>query len=143
MPVRRGCVAKRHAGESGGGDIHPFSVQKSDSGLNPHGKRVSVKERKHQHTLLRSWTRPSSCRAETGCVEALEKPDKLRVECQLVNSLDQFCVDTSVLEIRHQRFIVRVDLLYILRLSHEFLESLTYVILRILSRVYILSHSIA
>ena len=39
---------------------------------------------------LRSWTCLSSCRAETSCVEALEKPDKLHVDSQLVNSFDQF-----------------------------------------------------
>ena len=40
----------------------------------------------------------SAGRAECGCVQALEKPDKLwialdalRVESQLVNSLNQFC----------------------------------------------------
>ena len=33
----------------------------------------------------------SACRAENSCVEALEKPGKLRVESQLVSSLDQFC----------------------------------------------------
>ena len=41
-------------------------------------------------------------------------------------------VAARVLEIRHQRFIVRVDLLRILRLSHQFLESLAHSILRIL-----------
>ena len=41
--------------------------------------------------LLRSWTCLSACRAENSCVEALGKPDKLRVESQLVNSLGQFC----------------------------------------------------
>ena len=37
----------------------------------------------------------SSCRAENSCVEAPEKPDKLRVESQLVNSMDQFCAQLS------------------------------------------------
>ena len=41
--------------------------------------------------LLRSWTCLTSCRAQNSCVEGLENLDKLRVESQLVNSLDQFC----------------------------------------------------
>ena len=41
--------------------------------------------------LLGSWTCLSACRAENSCVEALAKPDKLRVEAQRVNSLDEFC----------------------------------------------------
>ena len=48
--------------------------------------------------LLRSRTCLNSCRPVNGCVQALEKPGKLwmaiqalRVESQLVNSLDQFC----------------------------------------------------
>ena len=45
--------------------------------------------------LLRSWTCLSSCRTENSCVEAPEKPDKLRVESHLVNSLDQFCAQLS------------------------------------------------
>ena len=52
-------------------------------------------------------------------------------------------MNTRVSEIRDQRLIVCVDLLDILRLSHQVPESLAYSILRILSRVYIHSHSIA
>ena len=52
-------------------------------------------------------------------------------------------VGTRVLEIRHQRLIVRGDLLDILRLSHQFFESLAYSIHRILSRVYTHRHSTA
>ena len=82
-----------------------------------------------------SWTCLSACRAENSSVEALEKPDKLRVETQLLNSLGPFCAqlvdvntrdDTHVLEIRDQRLIVRVDLLDNLHLSHQFFESLSH-----------------
>ena len=45
--------------------------------------------------LLRSWTCLICWRAENCCVQALEKPDKLRAESQLVNSLDQLCAQLS------------------------------------------------
>ena len=52
-------------------------------------------------------------------------------------------VNTRVLKIRDQRFIARADLLDILRLSHQSLESLAYSILCVLARAPIYLHSIA